>query len=128
MLDVALGFSIAFGLMANIALVVRFLENKIVLSTWISMITLTAHDAINIATLVTFGVVHAVDDGFQYGIAYWMSVAATAASMTCNVTLVWDYVQTKNFARNGSGLTEKQRSLVVAVMILLGYFALGSLV
>jgi len=109
-------------------LVVRFLEKRIVWSTWISMVTLTIHDLINVATLIVFGVVHRVDDGFTYGIAYWMSVAATAASMVCNVTLVVDFVRTKNFGRNGSGLTEKQRSLVVAVMILLGYLALGSLV
>lgn len=128
LLDVALGASIAFGLIANAFLIVRFLEKKIVWSTWIAMVTLSIHDVINIATLVVFGVVHRVDDGFTYGIAYWMSVAATCASLTCNVTLVLDYVRTKNFARNGSGLTEKQRSLVISVMIFLGYLGLGALV
>jgi len=108
-------------------LIVRFLEKKVVWSTWIAMLTLTIHDGINIATLVTFGVVHAVDDGFTYGISYWMSVAATVASLTCNVTLCLDFFKTRNFGRNGSGLTEKQRSLVISVMGFLMYLGLGSL-
>lgn len=128
LLDVALGFSIAFGLIANAFLIVRFLEKQIVRSTWIAMITLTIHDLINIATLVVFGVVHRVNDGFDYGISYWMSVAATVASLTCNVTLVMDYIKTKDFGRNGSGLTEKQRSLVISVMIFLGYLGFGALI
>lgn len=45
-----------------------------------------------------------------------MSVAATACSVTCNITLVVDFIRIKQFAKNGSGLTEKQRSLVIAVM------------
>lgn len=56
-----------------------------------------------------------------------MTVAATAASLLCNVTLVVDYVRVKDFRHSGSGLTEKQRSLVIAVMILLCYIGLGSL-
>jgi potassium channel subfamily K len=76
-----------------------------------------------------------------------MTVASTTASLVCNITLIWDFIMTKDFRKNGeslsepplnpcthtslpsgSGLTEKQRSLVIAVMILLCYIGLGSLV
>lgn len=73
-------------------------------------------------TVVVFGVIHRFNDGFvrrklpkvilllgtdpsspqTYGTAYWMCVASTVASLVCNVTLIVDYVQTKDFARHGS--------------------------
>ena len=56
-----------------------------------------------------------------------MTVASTVASLICNITLIVDYVRTRDFRHSGSGLTEKQRSLVIAVMILLCYIGLGSL-
>ncbi|KAL8286421.1 hypothetical protein RQP46_004438 [Phenoliferia psychrophenolica] len=83
---------------------------------------------INIVTVTVFGVVHRFNDGFTYGTAFWLCVASTVASLICNVTLIFDYASTKDFVRNGSGLTEKQRSLVIAVMALLCYIGLGSLV
>lgn len=64
LLDAALGLSIAFGLIANIALIGRFLEKKPYPTTLVAIVALTIHDCINIATLIDFGVVHAVDDGF----------------------------------------------------------------
>jgi potassium channel subfamily K, other eukaryote len=42
--------------------------------------------------------------------------------------LIVDYVRTPDFAISGSGLTRKQRSLVIIIIILLCYIALGSLV
>ena len=70
-----------------------------------------------------------------------MTAASTASSIICNVTLMVDFFRTKDFRRHGSGpsapiplpltpagLTEKQRQLVIAVMALLIYIALGSLV
>lgn len=81
-----------------------------------------------------------------------MTVASTAASVVCNITLIIDLVRTKDFKKYGepsaarpllllhlsnhadfearlagSGLTEKQRSLVIAVMLFLCYVGLGSL-
>ncbi|KAM0754917.1 voltage-gated potassium channel [Meredithblackwellia eburnea MCA 4105] len=127
-LDIGLAFSVTFGIIANAALITRFLERKPRISTLIAIGALTVHDLINVVTVIIFGVIHRFNDGFTYGTAYWMCVAATVASLSCNVTLIFDYASTKDFVRNGSGLTEKQRSLVVAVMALLCYIGLGSLV
>ncbi|SCV69367.1 BQ2448_2387 [Microbotryum intermedium] len=127
-LDVGQAISMALGVTANLALISRFLERKPYLCTWVAIVALTAHDVINICIVVIFGVVHRFADGFTYGVAYWMTVAATVASLSCNITLVLDLVHTRDFKASGSGLTEKQRALVIAVMSLLCYIGLGSLV
>lgn len=54
----------ALGVLANIGLIMRFLERKPLLATWVAIVALTAHDIINITIVVTFGVVHRIDDGF----------------------------------------------------------------
>jgi hypothetical protein len=83
-------------------------------------------DIINIIVIIVFGVEHRYDDGFTYGQSFWMTIASTAVSCITNVTLVVDYVKTPDFAQSGSGLTRKQRSLVIGVMILLTYIAFGA--
>jgi potassium channel subfamily K len=126
-LDVGLAFSIALGVIANIALISRFLERRVYASTIVCIATLTLHDIINIAALIAFGVIHGTDDGFDYSEAFWMCVCSTTASVFTNITLVYDLIRTKQFRHSGSGLSPKQRKLVIVVMILLVYIALGAL-
>ncbi|KAK4046230.1 Potassium channel [Microbotryomycetes sp. JL201] len=127
LLDVGQAVSMFFGVAANAALVMRFLEKRPYQMTWVAIASLTLHDILQLVIVLTFGIIHSVNDGFTYGTAYWMTVASTAASLTVNVTLVVDLVRTPDFRSKGSGLTEKQRSLVIAVMSLLVYIGLGSL-
>ncbi len=47
--------------------------------------------------------------------------------MVTNATLIYDLIKTKEFRYSGSGLTPKQRSLVIIVMVLLVYMAMGAL-
>ena len=93
-----------------------------------AIMCLIIHDVINIATVTTFGVLHRSDDGFTYSQAFWMTVCSTIASVTTTFTLLLDYYLTPNFAKSGSGLTRKQRSLVIIFMVLLTYLAVGALV
>jgi potassium channel subfamily K len=127
LLDVGLAISMACAVIANIALISRFLERRVFPATMITIIGLSIHDLINIIAVTIFGVVHRFDDGFTYSEAFWLCVCSTVASMTTNATLIYDLIHTKDFKRSGSGLTAKQRSLVIIVMILLVYIALGSL-
>ncbi|KAG6909925.1 hypothetical protein DXG01_014445 [Tephrocybe rancida] len=127
-LDTGLGFSIAFAALANICLVVRFMEKRIKMMTLLCVMFLTIHDVINIVAVTVFGVEHRFDDGFTYGQAFWMTVCSTSVSTITNITLIIDLVRTPNFARSGSGLTRKQRTLVISVMALLVYIAFGALV
>ncbi|KAG6857041.1 hypothetical protein H0H87_010395 [Tephrocybe sp. NHM501043] len=127
-LDTGLAFSIAFAALANVCLVVRFMEKRIKTMTILCVAFLTIHDVINIITVTVFGVEHRFDDGFTYGQAFWMTVCSTSVSTFTNVTLIADFIRTPDFSRSGSGLTRKQRTLVISVMVLLAYIAFGSLV
>ncbi|KAG8742490.1 hypothetical protein FRC10_001386 [Ceratobasidium sp. 414] len=62
-----------------------------------------------------------------YGQAFWMTICSTIASVITTISLAWDLYRTPEFARSGSGLTRKQRSLVIIVMVLLCYIALGAM-
>ncbi|KAG8706743.1 hypothetical protein FRC09_002242, partial [Ceratobasidium sp. 395] len=126
-LDAGLAISMASAVLANIALICRFLERRVRLATFIAIGGLIIHDIINIVTITIFGVVHAVDDGFTYGQAFWMTICSTIASVITTVSLAWDLYRTPKFARSGSGLTRKQRALVIIVMVLLCYIALGAM-
>ncbi|CAD6884686.1 unnamed protein product [Tilletia caries] len=54
-------------------------------------------------------------------------MGSTIASVFVNVTLVADYVNTKQFRDAGSGLTRKQRELVIMTMLVLFYLSIGAL-
>jgi len=101
-------------------------------------------DIINITIVTLFGIEHRFDDGFTYGQGFWMIICSTSVSSFVNVTLIVDLIRTQDFSKSGensphfsflistdigigSGLTRKQRSLVLSVMILLCYIAFGAL-
>ncbi|KAF5318422.1 hypothetical protein D9619_010924 [Psilocybe cf. subviscida] len=128
LLDVAMGFSMACGVLANTCLVVRFSERRIKLMTMLCIMFLTLHDLINIPAVTAFGVLHRFDDGFTYGQSFWLTVCSTIFSTATNFTLIYDYIYTEDFGTSGSGLTTKQRSLVIITIVLLCYVSLGSLV
>ncbi|KAF5383291.1 hypothetical protein D9615_005020 [Tricholomella constricta] len=127
-LDIGLAFSIAFAVFANVCLVVRFMEKKVKTMTIMCVVFLTIHDVINIIAVTVFGVAHRFNDGFTYGQAFWMTVCSTSVSSITNITLIVDLLRTPDFATSGSGLTRKQRTLVISVMALLTYMAFGGLV
>ncbi|KAH9939855.1 hypothetical protein B0H21DRAFT_885240 [Amylocystis lapponica] len=134
-LDVGMALSIACALLANISLVLRFLEKKVKITTISCICFLTLHDIINITTVTIFGVQHRYDDGFTYGQSFWMTLCSTVASTITNCNLIYDYIRVPDFANSavsnkspGSGLTRRQRALVIIVILLLLYIALGALV
>ncbi|KAI8986686.1 hypothetical protein BD414DRAFT_486759 [Trametes punicea] len=127
-LEVGMAISIACALVANVCLLLRFLEKRVQTVTLLCIGSLTIHDIINIVTVTIFGVEHRFDDGFTYGEAYWMTLCSTIASTICNVSLIVDLVRTPDFSRRGSGLTRRQRSLMIVVIVLLVYIAFGALI
>ena len=69
-LDVGLAISMACAVVANIALVSRFLERRVLPSTLITIVGLSIHDLINIAAIAIFGIIHRFSDGFTLSEAY----------------------------------------------------------
>ncbi|KAJ6608227.1 hypothetical protein B0H10DRAFT_1816320 [Mycena sp. CBHHK59/15] len=127
-LNVGLGFSMACALAANICLVVRFLEKRVKMMTVGCIVFLSIHDVINITAITIFGVEHRFNDGFTYGQSFWITVCSTVVSTFTNLTLITDFVRTPNFANGGAGLTRRQRSLAILVILLLCYIAFGALI
>ncbi|OSD08778.1 hypothetical protein PYCCODRAFT_1401521 [Trametes coccinea BRFM310] len=127
-LEVGMAISIACALIANIALVLRFLEKRVQTVTLVCIVSLTIHDLINIVAVTVFGVEHRFDDGFTYGEAFWMTLCSTIASTVSNISLIVDFIRTPDFSRRGSGLTRKQRSLMIVFIVLLVYIAFGALI
>ncbi|KAJ7474538.1 hypothetical protein B0H11DRAFT_2035816 [Mycena galericulata] len=127
-LNIGLGFSMGCALAANICLVVRFLEKKVKLMTIGCIVFLTIHDVINITAVTIFGVEHRFNDGFTYGQSFWITVCSTIVSTFTNFTLIMDLLRTPDFENSGSGLTRRQRSLTILVILLLCYIAFGSLI
>jgi hypothetical protein len=116
----SLSISLALAVLANIALVYRFLERLPKRSTIVSIISLTIHgnplpssytstqldfvafsDIINIVAVITWAVQHRSHDGFTNGGAFWMTICSTIVSMITNVILICDLVKTPNFDKAG---------------------------
>jgi hypothetical protein len=74
-----------------------------------------------------------------------MTICSTVVSTITNLTLIWDLFATPNFAKagmspyllhtklcaqphQGSGVTRKQRSLVIITIIFLTYIGMGALI
>lgn len=129
LLDVGLAFSLASAVVANLAILARFSERmRPRKATAIACTGFIVHDIINLVALIIFGVIHAVDDGFTYSEAYWMTTASTVASICCTISLLVDYIRTKDFKNAGSGLTRKQSQLVIVIMAFLAYISLSALI
>ncbi|KAG8879959.1 hypothetical protein FRB97_001258 [Tulasnella sp. 331] len=127
LLDLAMGLSMACAIIANAALVARFLEYQIKLMTMICIFFLIIHDLINLSTIIGYGVVFKSENASTFGEAFYMVLCSTVCSTAVTLTLSFDLIMTPNFSQHGSGLTRKQRSLVIIVIILISYIAIGSL-
>lgn len=128
LLDIGLAFSMTCAVLANLCIILRFLEKRVLTTTILCIIFLSIHDIINIIALTVFGVMHRFNDGFTYSEAFWMTICSTVVSVITNVTLIVDLICTPNFKTSGSGLTRKQRTLMIMLIILFVYIALGSLI
>ncbi|CDW97090.1 hypothetical protein [Sporisorium scitamineum] len=129
-LTVGLAISLAAAVVGNASIILRFLEilrprQSIVLA----MVGFVLHDLINVVALATFGgICGPKHDSLSLSASYWMVCASTTTSVLVTISLVADYVRTKDFRHAGSGLTQLQKGLVLAGMGLLLYLSLGSLI
>ena len=129
-LTVGLAISLSAAVIANASMICRFLEIlRPKTSIMFAILGFLLHDIINLVALSVFGGIYGPkDDGLSLSASYWMVCASTIASVMVTISLIVDYLRTSDFNHAGSGLTQKQKSLVLAVMALLLYLSLGSLV
>ncbi|KAG0141474.1 hypothetical protein CROQUDRAFT_674099 [Cronartium quercuum f. sp. fusiforme G11] len=125
----AVAFSLISGFIANLGLISRYFEYRPQISTLTAIGFLTIHDLINLTVLIVFPLgARASGHVDHYTQSFWMMVASSAISLLCNVGLITDYCLVDNFRAKGSGLTNKQRSLVITCMALLFYIGFGALI
>lgn len=115
LLDIGIAISIFCAVLANICLVIRFLERRVRTMTILCTLLLSIHgkltikfsfmtlqqlclDTINIIALAMYG---GTKDGYTFGQAFWMTLCSTIVSMFTNVTLIIDLVRTPFFKRSG---------------------------
>lgn len=129
-LTVGLAISLSAAVVANFAIICRFLEIlRPRQSIALAIAGFMLHDTINLVALATFGGIYGPKhDGLSLSAAYWMVCAATITSTLVTISLVVDLVRTKDFRHAGSGLTQLQKGLVLSGMGLLLYLSLGSLI
>lgn len=100
-------------------------------------------DLINIIVVSIFSH-HVQEEGFSFGHSFWSTICSTIISSITNFTLILDLILTTNFQSSGrfqvtssshlndlfpgSGLTRTQRSLVIVIITLLCFLALGGLI
>ncbi|KAJ3561435.1 hypothetical protein NP233_g10198 [Leucocoprinus birnbaumii] len=123
-----LALSMACAVITNICLLIRLLEKMVKKMTFVCIAALSIHDILDTIVIVLFIVKTQTDDGFSLGQAFWMTLCSTLASLVTNITLILDYWGSSDSERHRSGLTEKQRSLTIIVIVLLCYVAFGAAV
>ncbi|EEB97577.1 hypothetical protein MPER_03074, partial [Moniliophthora perniciosa FA553] len=105
----------------------RFIAQHVIIARFLEKASQVhdMEDIINITAVTIFAIDNRFDDGFTYGTSFWMTLCSTIASSITNATLIADLIRTPEFATSGSGLTRKQRSLIIIVILLLCYIAFG---
>ncbi|KXN82959.1 hypothetical protein AN958_01994 [Leucoagaricus sp. SymC.cos] len=120
-----IGVSISCAVITNACLLVRFFEKRVKIMTIICII---AKHILATIVIIMFVIEKQKDDGFILGQAFWMTLCSTIAFLVTNVTLILDHRRNPGDECHKSGLTEKQRSLTIIIIVLLCYIAFGAAV
>ncbi|GAA5983873.1 hypothetical protein JCM10908_005958 [Rhodotorula pacifica] len=105
--------TLALAILANFAILFRLVETH---PRWFSLATitfLTAHIAVNLVALIVFGVQHAHPDGYVLSTAFWLTAASACVAAASTALLLIDGALTRWYSRGGTGVSGKQRSLIL---------------
>jgi hypothetical protein len=89
---------------------------------------LLLHVILNIITLSIFAVRHSQPDGFVLSTAFWLTASSACVAFVVLVCLGIDFFLTDRFRTRGTGLSGKQRSLVVSFTLFLAVCCVSSIV
>ena len=135
----------ALAVLANLAILLRLVEThpvrpppspsrprsdrSLCLQRFFSVTTcvfLSVHIAVNAVALTIFGIEHAQPDGFVLSTAFWLTAASGCVALAAVVCLLVDGLATQWYVRGGTGISGKQRSLVVAFDFFIALILVGS--
>ncbi|GAA5863027.1 hypothetical protein JCM8547_003660 [Rhodosporidiobolus lusitaniae] len=119
--------ALALGILANISILFRLIDTHSRFFTVSTMVILLVHITINTIALTIFGVRQStVDDGYVLSTAYWLTTASSGVALGVVSLLLIDARFTKWYTINGTGLTGKQRSLIIAFDIFVALLMIGT--
>ncbi|KAF9979347.1 hypothetical protein BGZ73_000041 [Actinomortierella ambigua] len=115
------------AVICNVFIFIRFLEHQVYLSTVIGLITATIQDILSLAAVIPFCRDFRLSEGYVYEEGFWSMVASMVFSFAATILMSIDLHMTPNFRAKGSGVTHKQRILIIEAMGFCFYLALGAL-
>ncbi|SGY93202.1 BQ5605_C037g11577 [Microbotryum silenes-dioicae] len=119
--------TLVLGIIANILLALRLVETHARFCIFSGLFILSWFTFINTIALILFTVKSSkVDDGYTLSTAFSLTAASTALAALVLVMFLLEGFQTKWYRQGGTGLSGKQRSLVVAFGVFMGTICVGS--
>ncbi|KAF9166921.1 hypothetical protein DFQ26_006448 [Actinomortierella ambigua] len=115
------------AVVCNIFIFIRFLERHVYLATVLSLVAATIQDILSLAAVIPFCRKFRPSDGYVYDEGFWSMVASMIFSFAATILMSIDLHMTPNFRAKGSGVTHKQRILIVEAMGFCFYLAMGAL-
>ncbi|KAG0329926.1 hypothetical protein BGZ99_010037 [Dissophora globulifera] len=112
----------------NICILFRFLERYVWHSIILALIIATLHDVLCIGAIVPFCILYPQSHGYIYLHGFWAMVGSMILSFTATALMLIDLLCTPKVQLQVSGVTRKQRILIIEAMGMCFYLALGALV
>lgn len=120
---VAGSFALALALLCNLLLILRLLSIHPRLLTLLAVVTLSIHVLLLFLSTTIFA---ATNTGYVLSTAFWMSVGSYLMGLLVALLLAADWSASEGW-RDGTAVSPKERSLVVAFALFLTMILLGCL-
>ncbi|KAI9290755.1 voltage-gated potassium channel [Neoconidiobolus thromboides FSU 785] len=124
--------AIVCQLIATVALLARFWEKRIVLSTFLSIAFFTCHIAFILGPIIKFWVEYLPlvqsQANLKFTGDFMAGIGAALISFISVIFLLIDYFRQDQLRRKGSGITNSQRTLVVFAILVSMWSAIGAII
>ncbi|BGP48693.1 Potassium channel [Rhodotorula kratochvilovae] len=118
--------ALAMAVLANIAILFRLIETHPRFFSSATMTFLSVHMVVNLVALSIFGAEHAHPDGYVLSTAFWLTAASGCVALAVVACLLVDGLATKWYTRGGTGVSGKQRSLILTFDVFCSLLLVGS--
>ncbi|KAJ9086494.1 Potassium channel [Entomophthora muscae] len=127
-LTVLVSVAVLFALVANLCLLFRFMERRIVLNTFLSVVGYTLHAAFMFVPIGYFYFTENKHPQEKFTGDFWAGASVSGISLVLACLLVIDYFQNNRLRLRGSGVSSKQRTLVLFCIFVTMWSTFGAMV
>ncbi|GAA6048621.1 hypothetical protein JCM3770_002061 [Rhodotorula araucariae] len=119
--------TLAMAVLANTAIMFRLVETHPRFFSGATVSFLSIHVVVNLVALSVFGAQHAkTPDGYVLSTAFWLTAASGCVALAVIVCLCIDGLATKWYSQGGTGVSAKQRSLILTFDVFCSLLLIGS--